>query len=169
MNQHVNNVKYISWVIEVGELHSYRVYFSIKTEFGNMLSFLVLKLMHIVGDVMMQSIPQSLLVAHELASMILEYRRECTPSDVVQSLSCPDTHLSSGSFKNESPLAHGGLDGSPDAVSCSSGALKNATISSSTTGPVEYTHLLRMQSSGADIVHGKTKWRVKDRYVAAAH
>lgn len=131
MNQHVNNVKYISWVIE--------------------------------------SIPQSLLVAHELASMILEYRRECTPSDVVQSLSCPDTHLSSGSFKNESPLAHGGLDGSPDAVSCSSGALKNATISSSTTGPVEYTHLLRMQSSGADIVHGKTKWRVKDRYVAAAH
>jgi fatty acyl-ACP thioesterase B len=115
----------------------------------------------------MQSVPQSLLVAHELASMTLEYRRECTPSDVVQSLSCPDTHLSSGSFKSGSPLLHGGLDGSPDAVSCSSGALKSASMSPIRTDPVQYTHLLRMQSTGADIVYGRTKWRVKDRYVSA--
>lgn len=125
MNQHVNNVKYISWVLE--------------------------------------SVPQSLLVAHELASMTLEYRRECTPADVVQSLSCPDTHLSG----HGSPLIHGGLDGSADAVSCSgSGALKSATLSPPLK-PVQYTHLLRMQSTRSDIVLGKTKWRVKDRYVAA--
>ena len=112
--------------------------------------------------------PQSLLVAHELASMTLEYRRECTPSDVVQSLSCPDTHLSSGSFvASGGPLLHGGLDGSPDAVSCSSGALKSATMSPIQPDPVSYTHLLRMQSTAADIVHGRTKWRVKERYVAA--
>ena len=47
-----------------------------------------------------------------------------------------------------------------------SGALKSATINPTTTEPVLYTHLLRMQSSGADIVMGRTKWRVKDRYVA---
>ncbi|KAG0616393.1 hypothetical protein M758_5G111500 [Ceratodon purpureus] len=129
MNQHVNNVKYISWVLE--------------------------------------SVPQSLLVAHELASMTLEYRRECTPSDVVQSLSCPDTHLSLNPFMSEMPLPHGGLDGSPDAVSCHSGALKSPTISPTTTEPKLYTHLLRMQQSGADIVMGRTKWRVKDRYVGA--
>ena len=117
--------------------------------------------------VMWQSVPQSLLVAHELASMTLEYRRECTPSDVVQSLSCPDTHLSLNPFMSEMPLPHGGLDGSPDAVSCHSGALKSATISPTTTEPKLYTHLLRMQSSGADIVMGRTKWRVKDRYVGA--
>lgn len=130
MNQHVNNVKYISWVFE--------------------------------------SVPQSLVVAHELASMTLEYRRECTPSDVVQSLSCPDTHHSTlGECRNDSSSLHSGLDGSPDAVSCSEGALKSATFSLPKTGPVQYTHLVRMQSNGADIVYGRTEWRVKDRYAGA--
>lgn len=115
----------------------------------------------------LQSVPQSLLVAHELASMTLEYRRECTPSDVVQSLSCPDTPLTMGQSQDDSSLLrNGGLDGSPDAVSCHSGALKSATLSPPTLTPVQYRHLLRMQSSAADIVHGKTLWRLKGRYNA---
>lgn len=105
-----------------------------------------------------QSVPQSLLVAHELASMTLEYRRECTPSDIVQSLSCPGGSIGGTDM-------HGGLDGSVDSVSCS--GLSEAFQSPLTTGPVQYTHLLRMQSTRADIVLGKTMWRVKDRYAAA--
>jgi hypothetical protein len=37
-----------------------------------------------------QSVPQSFLVAHELMGMTLEYRRECTHSDVLSSLTAPD-------------------------------------------------------------------------------
>ena len=67
----------------------------------------------------LQSIPQSLLVAHELASITLEYRRECTPSNVVQSLSCLDTPLTMDQSQDDSSLLrNGGLDGSPDVVSC---------------------------------------------------
>ncbi|CAM6015906.1 unnamed protein product [Sphagnum balticum] len=146
MNQHVNNVKYIGWVLE--------------------------------------SVPQSLSVAHELTSMTLEYRRECTPSDIVQSLSCPDSPLpisnssSSSSSSSSSQQSHdnnnnnngsallgnGALDGSPGAVSCSSGALKSATLSPPTVMCVHYTHLLRMQSDGTEILRGRTSWQLKQRY-----
>ncbi|KAJ0030926.1 hypothetical protein Pint_13106 [Pistacia integerrima] len=48
VNQHVNNVKYIGWILE--------------------------------------SAPQAILESHELASMALEYRRECGKDSVLQSL-----------------------------------------------------------------------------------
>ncbi|TXG61342.1 hypothetical protein EZV62_012705 [Acer yangbiense] len=48
VNQHVNNVKYIGWILE--------------------------------------SAPQAILESHELASMTLEYRRECGKDSVLQSL-----------------------------------------------------------------------------------
>jgi len=137
MNQHVNNVKYIGWVLE--------------------------------------SVPQSLSVAHELTSMTLEYRRECTPSDIVQSLSCPDpplpvTNSLQQSHDNGSALlGNGALDGSPGAVSCSSGALKSATLSPPTVTSVHYTHLLRMQSDGTEILRGRTSWRLKQRYNCACY
>ncbi|BBN03648.1 fatty acyl-ACP thioesterase B [Marchantia polymorpha subsp. ruderalis] len=137
MNQHVNNVKYIGWVLE--------------------------------------SVPQSLSVAHELTSMILEYKRECSPSDIVQSMTSPDQQASpiaASSFRSEEAtvkcplLGNGALDGSPGAVSCSSGALKLATpAADSHSGPLNYTHLLRMQCDGAEIVRGRTVWRLKQRYV----
>jgi len=117
-----------------------------------------------------QSVPQSLSVAHELTSMTLEYRRECTPSDIVQSLSCPDpplpvTNSLQQSHDNGSALlGNGALDGSPGAVSCSSGALKSATLSPPTVTSVHYTHLLRMQSDGTEILRGRTSWRLKQRY-----
>ncbi|CAK9868490.1 unnamed protein product, partial [Sphagnum jensenii] len=97
MNQHVNNVKYIGW--------------------------------------MMESTPNAIQESHELETLVLEYRRECGQSEVVQSL----------------------------AMSCSSGALKSATLSPPTVMCVHYTHLLRMQSDGTEILRGRTSWRLKQR------
>ncbi len=216
MNQHVNNVKYIGWVLEVRMclvplhpclvLHSpsrfttARIVLHIwgladnthpivwsnnwSAMFGTLL-FTITELNKFLC--VTQSVPQSLSVAHELTSMTLEYRRECTPSDIVQSLSCPDSPLpisnsSSSSSSSSSPsssssqqshdnnnngsalLGNGALDGSPGAVSCSSGALKSATLSPPTVMRVHYTHLLRMQSDGTEILRGRTSWRLKQRY-----
>ncbi|KAF8407738.1 hypothetical protein HHK36_006873 [Tetracentron sinense] len=52
MNHHVNNVKYVRWMLE--------------------------------------TIPDQFLESHQLSNIILEYRRECGSSDVVQSLCEPD-------------------------------------------------------------------------------
>ncbi|XP_004300950.1 PREDICTED: palmitoyl-acyl carrier protein thioesterase, chloroplastic-like [Fragaria vesca subsp. vesca] len=52
MNHHVNNVKYVRWMLE--------------------------------------TIPDQILEAHQLTSIVLEYRRECGSSDIVQSLCQPD-------------------------------------------------------------------------------
>lgn len=111
----------------------------------------------------LESVPQSLSVAHELTSMVLEYKRECSPSDVVQSLTSPDVVPPT---ESESLLGNGALDGSPGAVSCSSGALKpNSQEVDVYAGPLKYTHMLRLQSDGAEIVRGRTEWRLKQRYV----
>jgi fatty acyl-ACP thioesterase B len=108
-----------------------------------------------------QSVPQSLSVAHELTSMVLEYKRECSPSDIVQSLTSPDVDVVS----DDPLLGNGALDGSPGAVSCSSGALKlNPEEVEVYAGPLKYTHLLRLQTDGSEIVRGRTEWRLKQRY-----
>uniref|UniRef100_A0A2N9ID53 Acyl-[acyl-carrier-protein] hydrolase n=1 Tax=Fagus sylvatica TaxID=28930 RepID=A0A2N9ID53_FAGSY len=52
MNHHVNNVKYVRWMLE--------------------------------------TIPDEILESHKLSTIILEYRRECGNSDIVQSLCQPD-------------------------------------------------------------------------------
>ncbi|KAG6759574.1 hypothetical protein POTOM_036057 [Populus tomentosa] len=52
MNQHVNNVKYVRWMLE--------------------------------------TIPDQFLESHQLSGIILEYRRECGSSNIVQSLCEPD-------------------------------------------------------------------------------
>ncbi|XP_078432320.1 fatty acyl-ACP thioesterases B [Wolffia australiana] len=62
INQHVNNVKYIGWVLE--------------------------------------SVPVSILEAHELCGLTLEYRRECGRDSVLQSL----TGVNAGGGEESSPL-----------------------------------------------------------------
>ncbi|KAG6539024.1 palmitoyl-acyl carrier protein thioesterase, chloroplastic-like isoform X2 [Zingiber officinale] len=88
VNQHVNNVKYIGWILE--------------------------------------SAPISILESHELASMTLEYRRECGRGSVLQSL----TAISNN---NAGDLAEPGI---------------------------ECQHLLSLET-GAEIMKGRTKWRLK--------
>eukprot|EP00250_Pteridium_aquilinum_P003667 c13977_g1_i1 orf=253-1752(+) len=123
MNQHVNHVKYISWVLE--------------------------------------SVPQSLLVAYELMGMTLEYRKECSHSDVVSSLTSPDSPLSP-CLENEDLELHP-LVIRPTAHEVSRPpSIKNPRIT--TAGPIHYTHLLRLQDDSTEILRGHTAWRLKKRY-----
>ncbi|KAL2643103.1 hypothetical protein R1flu_010690 [Riccia fluitans] len=115
MNQHVNNVKYIGWMLE--------------------------------------SLPAPISEGHELTKMTLEYRRECNQSDVVQSMTSPESPSSS-------------LSGSPPETefSYSPGTFAltpEITNSAASIGPLQYTHLLRLQHDGSEIVRGRTVWRLK--------
>eukprot|EP00249_Psilotum_nudum_P011472 c23196_g1_i2 orf=952-2292(+) len=117
MNQHVNHVKYIGWVLE--------------------------------------SIPQSLLVAYELKTMTLEYRKECSPSDVVTSLMRPDPPFSPG-IELATDLSSNVSSASPPCIS-------DPCIISK--GSLQYIHLLKLQSDGSEILRGKTEWRLKEHYL----
>ncbi|KAI5067161.1 hypothetical protein GOP47_0017689 [Adiantum capillus-veneris] len=124
MNQHVNHVKYISWVLE--------------------------------------SVPQSLLVAYELMGMTLEYRKECSHSDVVCSLTSPDSPLSPCLDDEEAKLQLP-FTQKPAAYDVSMPpSIKNPRITS--PGPIHYTHLLRLQADSTEILRGRTMWRLKKRY-----
>ncbi|KAJ6899195.1 hypothetical protein NC652_025626 [Populus alba x Populus x berolinensis] len=108
MNQHVNNVKYVRWMLE--------------------------------------TIPDQFLESHQLSGIILEYRRECGSSNIVQSLCEPaeDGILNSGLKQNN--------DMSP---------LNRFSLASE----IIYTHLLQTQgdtqNEEIDIVRGKTTWKKK--------
>lgn len=123
MNQHVNHVKYISWVLE--------------------------------------SVPQSLLVAYELMGMTLEYRKECSHSDVVCSLTSPDSPLSPCLDVEEAKLQSPFIQPAENEVSLPP-SIRNPRIT--TPGPIHYTHLLRLQADSTEILRGRTAWRLKKRY-----
>ncbi|KAI3467033.1 hypothetical protein Pfo_023696 [Paulownia fortunei] len=120
MNHHVNNVKYVGWMLE--------------------------------------TIPDEFLENHQLSNIILEYRRECGSSDVVQSLCEPqeDGLLKTGIQQ----CNHIGLNGH----SLSSEILEgNGLLGSSNQGPFSYTHLLQVKGEpkNEEIVRGKTTWKKK--------
>ncbi|KAG2399286.1 Palmitoyl-acyl carrier protein [Vigna angularis] len=93
-NQHVNNVKYIGWILE--------------------------------------SVPIEVLEHYNMTSMTLEYRRECTQSNIVESMTCPTASVleSNNNSKNRKP-------------------------------DLQYTHLLRLQHDKADVVRARTEWNFK--------
>ncbi|QCE14455.1 fatty acyl-ACP thioesterase B [Vigna unguiculata] len=93
-NQHVNNVKYIGWILE--------------------------------------SVPIEVLEHYNMTSMTLEYRRECTQSNIVESMTCPTARVfeSNNNSKNRKPN-------------------------------LQYTHLLRLQHDKADVVRARTEWNFK--------
>ncbi|KZV29221.1 palmitoyl-acyl carrier protein thioesterase, chloroplastic-like [Dorcoceras hygrometricum] len=93
-NQHVNNVKYIGWILE--------------------------------------SVPMKILEDYNLTSMILEYRRECRQSNVLESLTSmrPRTCGDDGEITNEN-------------------------------SDLECTHLLRMEDDHAEIVRARSVWNFK--------
>ncbi|KAL3501805.1 hypothetical protein ACH5RR_036254 [Cinchona calisaya] len=128
MNQHVNNVKYVKWMLE--------------------------------------AIPDKFLESHQLSGIILEYRRECGSSDVVQSLCEPF---------NEGGIIENGLitDGVEqnnkisllNGYSVSSGITDqgNGLLQSLNPIPSSYTHLLQVkgESKNEEIVRGRTTWKRK--------
>ncbi|CAK9201528.1 unnamed protein product [Sphagnum troendelagicum] len=162
MNQHVNNVKYINW--------------------------------------MMESVPASLVETHEVSSITMQYRRECGPSDVLQSLTSPaDEHQlpevlrpfedhpsrtqasdlsncnsdlnssssssnSSATIDNQYSEVIGDDDGSEWQFSSVERTLLTAFSSNPSWlnyEPFHFAHLLRTQRGAAEIVRGKTIWKLK--------
>ncbi|XP_075512630.1 palmitoyl-acyl carrier protein thioesterase, chloroplastic-like [Primulina tabacum] len=94
-NQHVNNVKYIGWILE--------------------------------------SVPIKILEDYNLTSMILEYRRECRQSNVLESL----TSMKPRTCEGNGEIAKEICD-------------------------LECTHLLRMEDDHAEIVRARSVWHLKN-------
>ncbi|KAE9463753.1 hypothetical protein C3L33_04339, partial [Rhododendron williamsianum] len=67
MNQHVNNVAYIRWVLET---------------LSNTLHFLYTR----------QSMPQEIIDTHELETITIDYKKECKEDDVVDSHTSPEPY-----------------------------------------------------------------------------
>jgi len=103
----------------------------------------------------MQTLPDHFLQQHQLSSIILEYRKECGSSDVVQSICQPDEdsvppeeHVSmvtGPSLLPEIISGHHSL----------AGALQQ--------WPTKYTHLLQLKAGDKheEIVRGRTTWKKK--------
>ncbi|GAA0186296.1 hypothetical protein Leryth_018941 [Lithospermum erythrorhizon] len=121
MNQHVNNVKYVRWMVE--------------------------------------TIPDKFLENHQLASIILEYRRECGSSDLVQSLCEPNEGVTKIEHHDSTKISSllNGFSLAPGAPE-SHGLLELLH-----PGPVSYTHLLKIkgQTKNEEIVRGRTTWKRK--------
>jgi hypothetical protein len=120
----------------------------------------------------LQSIPNAIQESHELETLVLEYRRECGQSEVVQSLASTESSSCSSSStawaeaeesnngcavnSKEEATAPFCLDGS-----LSSSELQEISNSADQIGPLQFTHLLRLQVDGVEIVRGSTLWRLK--------
>ncbi|TXG57277.1 hypothetical protein EZV62_018590 [Acer yangbiense] len=121
MNHHVNNVKYVRWMLE--------------------------------------NIPDQVVQSHQLSGIILEYRRECSSSSIVQSLCEPeeDGILKNG-VKQDSSLTLLNEFSFPSEIMEGGGI-----IGSFEKEPVRYTHLLQIEgeSVNEEIVRGKTTWKKK--------
>lgn len=89
-----------------------------------------------------QTIPDQFLEEHQLSSIILEYRKECGDSDIVQSLCDPDEvgMLKDGVQQNSN----------------------DSTINGDSL-PFKHTHLLQTigELKNEEIVRGRTTWRKK--------
>ncbi|XP_077242276.1 palmitoyl-acyl carrier protein thioesterase, chloroplastic-like [Tasmannia lanceolata] len=117
MNHHVNNVKYVGWMLE--------------------------------------AIPDLFFEGHQLSSIILEYRRECGSSEMVQSLCEPDEDSiheeeNDMNLRRRFSLTRQILEG-------------HGLLGSFDKWPLRYTHLLQIkgESKNEEIVRGRTTWRKK--------
>ncbi|KAJ4838976.1 hypothetical protein Tsubulata_017380 [Turnera subulata] len=112
MNHHVNNVKYVNWMLE--------------------------------------TLPHEILENYQLSNITLEYRRECSSSDTVQSLCEPEIEYPGEGREDTADIAHN--------LSSSSASFEGTYYNRSMT---QYTHLL--QTTGdkqkEEIVRGRTTWK----------
>ncbi|PIN01154.1 Oleoyl-[acyl-carrier-protein] hydrolase [Handroanthus impetiginosus] len=92
---------------------------------------------------MLEAIPNEFLENHQLSDIILEYKRECGISDVMQSLCEPQEDQNSLSSNRT-------LEG-------------NRRLESSNRGQFSYTHLLKIKGKPGDkaILKGRTIWKEK--------
>jgi hypothetical protein len=93
---------------------------------------------------LLQSVPAEHVQTHKLARIVLEYRRECHSSDVVESLTSSKT----------------GINGDESRVCDSSEGCESGGIPSRCC---EFSHLLRTQEAGhQEILRGRTTWRARN-------
>ncbi|CAO2203545.1 unnamed protein product [Urochloa humidicola] len=117
MNHHVNNVKYVRWMLE--------------------------------------TLPDHFLQQHQLSSIILEYRKECGSSDVVQSICQPDED----SVPPEGNVSMvNGPSLLPEIISG-----HHSLADALQQWPTKYTHLLQLKAGDKheEIVRGRTTWKKK--------
>lgn len=102
-----------------------------------------------------QTIPDEFMENYELSDVILEYRRECGSSDVVQSLCEPQEN---GLLKTG--IKHIGLNRNSLSSEIMEG---NGLLGCLNHGPFSYTHLLQVKGElkNDEIVRGKTTWKKK--------
>ncbi|KAF8021251.1 hypothetical protein BT93_G1622 [Corymbia citriodora subsp. variegata] len=110
----------------------------------------------------LKTIPDEFLEAHQLSSIILEYRRECGGSDIVQSLCEPDANGIVQSGVQHDSYQVNLLNG----FSLASEIFQGSGLLGSfgkTMMPLKYTHLLRIngESRNEEIVRGRTTWKKK--------
>ncbi|XP_057425221.1 palmitoyl-acyl carrier protein thioesterase, chloroplastic-like [Lotus japonicus] len=110
---------------------------------------------------MLETIPEQILESHQLSGIILEYRRECKSSDIVQSLCEPE----------EDEILHGVVE--PDYYTSLLNGLSLASSDIINGGggvltcleqrPIRYTHLLQLNGDNQrdEIVRGRTMWKRK--------
>ena len=84
----------------------------------------------------MQSVPRELLEDYKMTSMTLEFRRECTQSDLLESMSSSSSNVT-GASNNDS------VNTKPD---------------------LQYIHLLRLQDTKAELVRARTEWHLKQNH-----
>lgn len=165
MNQHVNNVKYVRWMLEVN--YNYKNWSTLCSSLFiriimNNVIVINSQVSNSVTDwLFLQTIPDQILEGHQLSGIILEYRRECGSSDIVQSLCEPE----------EDEILHGVME--PDYCTTLLNGLSLASSSDIINGggvltcleqrPIRYTHLLQTkgEKQNEEIVRGKTTWKRK--------
>ncbi|CAK9264120.1 unnamed protein product [Sphagnum jensenii] len=117
MNQHVNDVKYVGWVME--------------------------------------NVLVAVFENYELSSMTLKYRRQCSQSDALQSMCSPTS--CTAKLEKEAEVEVNGAGCSYTAGSQTS----IPDVAKCVPPHLQFTHLLRLQVDGAEILQGKTQWRLK--------
>ncbi|XP_059434443.1 palmitoyl-acyl carrier protein thioesterase, chloroplastic-like [Corylus avellana] len=102
---------------------------------------------------MLETIPDEILESHQLSSIILEYRKECGSSEIVQSLCQPD----------EDGILKDGLRQNNDISLLNGFSLASEILGSFEKLPLRYTHLLQAagERQNEEIVRGRTTWNRK--------
>jgi len=103
----------------------------------------------------LQSVPIAIFENYELSSMTLKYRRECSQSDVLQSMCSPTSCIAE--LEKEAEVEVNGAGCSYTAGSQTS----ILDVGRCVPPHLQFTHLLRLQVDGAKILRGKTQWRLK--------
>ena len=82
---------------------------------------------------LVQSVPREVLEDYKMTSITLEFRRECTQSDLLESLIGPSSSVIGASDNNSINRKPG----------------------------LQYIHLLRLQDTKAELVRARTEWHLK--------